>query len=540
MHGVGAQVLRERSFSPPHSFLKNSRKMKQQITYNETDGRRRPYLVSCDWLSISCQLTRNSDFTHEHLQSGYYVKEKGHGTKQWQHVADVLEADETPIGTIAWLPRRSSISQLAAVFKVENSVLYEQNFWDRVCAALLALGLRFVGISRMDIACDFNEFFNGLQAQTLIDGYISGKYVKVGLAKAYAFIDAGYHASHSDKGLAIHDRVPNFPGTDQLKRDEKWVSERNADIADSGLPLLQLQQARPIRAPRPAQVQSLTFGKAGNPVQVILYNKTKELQEVAMKRYIVENWRAARLDLSKPIWRVEIRLRSEACKLQNLCNGEIQALSLVDIVSQQQIEAIFTAYAEKYFKWFLFDGHEKIQNSPRQQLFSFTQEPVYRPKRRKVKKDASRYLRGLVGQLDKATFANTRSGNNLMALHCKRVADFFRNCFEGLDAVKMQQAKKDFLSGHIAVPMNETKHTDILYDGYSTERAIQIGADITEARRRLAGSLSLDDMYRRSQRSEINWDNIADDTWVDEDVCRSINESIINTIFSPSSNLDYD
>lgn len=514
--------------------------MSQQITYNPTDKRRRPYLVSCDWLSVSVQLTPNSDFSKEHLQSGYYVREKGYGTKQWQHVAEVEEADSTPIGTLAWAPRRSGISPLAGVFKVENAVLYEQNAWDRVCAALLALGLRFCGISRMDIACDFNEFFGGLQAQSLIDGYVSGQYVKVGLARAYAFIDGTYHVSDKGDTCEVYDRAPNFPGSDQLKRDEAWVSARNAEIADSGLPHLEVTPAKKVRRARPAQIQSLTFGRASNPVQVILYNKTKELQEVAMKRYIVDNWRAARLDLTRPVWRVEIRLRSEACKLENLINGEIQSLSLIDIVTQEQIEAIFASYAEKYFKWFRYDGHEKIQNSPRQQLFSFDKEPVFRPKRAKIKKDASRYLRGLVGQLDRAAINNVRAGNNLMALHCRRVRDFFVRSFEGLENLRDMNAKKEYLAGRIMQPMDGIRHHETLYDGYDADTATKIGAGLLASYRRLCGSIALDDRYRRAKRAEIDWDSPTLEPEIDLAAVDSINESIINTIFNSPKNLTYD
>lgn len=513
--------------------------MSKNISYNPADKRRRPYLVSCDWLSVSVRLTPLADYTQERMPSGYLVRQKGYGTKQWQHIAEVYEADETPVGTLAWLPRRAGISPLAGIFKVDNQVLYEQGAWDRICAALIALGLKFVGISRLDLACDFNEFFNGLQAQTLINGYLSGDYVKVGLNKAYAFIEPGTHTTtKSDDEFSVYDRIPNYEGTKQRERDEKFIAERNAEIADSGLPLLDFKQAVKLRKPKPAEVQSLTFGKASNPVQVILYNKSKELREVKMKRYIVECWKRAGLDLSRSVWRVEMRLRSEATNLENLCNGEIQSLSLVDVVSQQQFEAIFAAYAEKYFKWYRFDGHDKIQNSPRQQVFSFDSEPVFRPKRRKVKKDASKYLRGVVSQLDKAVFQNVRQGNNLMALHCKRVRDFFADSFDGLSAIRDHDAKQKFLAGHVGQPSDASKHTSLLFDGYDAERAIAIGAEVTEARRRLQRSEGLIAQYIRTQQRTILDDYSTPP--VDPGVVESIQQAIINSIFTSSKNIDYD
>lgn len=515
--------------------------MSKNISYNPTDKRRRPYLVSYDWMSVSVQLTRNFDPQREKQQSGYTLKPKPYGSKMWAHIAEVYEPDGTLLGTLAWEPRSTSISSLAGIFKAENQVLYESDMWDRICAGLLGLGVKFKNISRMDLACDFNEFFNGLHPQTLINGYISGEYVKVGLNRAYAFIDPNtYTTAHSDEDFKVYDRCPNFEGTKQRARDEKWVAERNEEIANSGLPLLEFKQCSRVNAPRAAHIQSLTFGRASNPVQVILYDKSKELREVKMKRYIVDNWRRAGLDLSRPVWRVEIRLRSEAAKVENLVNGEIQTLSLMDIVAQKQLEAIFTAYSEKYFKWYRFDGHAKIQNSPRQQVFSFDEAPVFRPKRAHQKKDATNYVRGLVSAIERAADANANAGNALTALHCNRVAKFFRDCYDGLNAVKAHDAREAYRRGHVAQPMDGLRHVQTVYDGYDADRAIQIGTEVTAAHQRLKGTLNLADQYERSVRSTINWDNLDEIDTAEQSVVDAINDAIISSIFSSPKNLTYD
>lgn len=514
--------------------------MSKDITYNPKDKRRRPYLVSCDWLSISIHTTPNFRPEKERQDSGYSIKPKPYGTKMWANVAEIFEPDGELIGTLAWHPRNTSITQLAGIMKYENKLLYEANMWDRICASLIGLGLKFKGISRLDIACDFNEFFNGLKPESLIAGYISGEYVKVGLNKAYAFIDPNTHTVAKDEDFMVYDRVPNFPGSDQRARDEKWVDERNKEIADSGLPHLTLKTARKVAKPQAAFIQSLTFGRASNPVQVILYCKSKELQEVKMKRHIVDCWKRAGLDLSRPVWRVEIRLRSEATKLENLANGEIQSLSLVDIISQRQFEAIYTMYAEKYFKWYRFDGHAKVQNCPRQQVFSFDAEPICRPKRVRVKKDSTPYIRGLVSAINKATAANIEAGNHLMALHCKRVADFFGDCFEGLSVARDNEAKVKYMKGLIARPMNETEHTAVMYDGYSMERAAAIAADVESARRRYrtrSGEGLVAQYIRTQQRTVL--DDFTSPS-VDPDVIDSIYDAIINSIFTTSKNLTYD
>lgn len=509
--------------------------MKQAISYNPKDKRRRPYLVSLDWLAVSGHMLRQFNPSTEVQPSGYIVKPYGHGTKQWMYLAEVFEPDKTLVGVLAWQPRDKQQNPSAAVLKMENQILYEKDWWDRTCAAMLGIGMSYANINRLDIACDFNEFFNGLRAQTLINGFIDLEYIKVGLAKAYAHIDGTYYAKDNGDSCTIYDRTPNFEGTVTRVKEQEYIAARNAEIEGSELPLLKFEQARKISPRGRVAFNSLTFGKAGKAVQAIIYNKTRELQEVKMKRYIVENWKAAGLDISRDVWRVEIRIRGAARELQNLENQDLVNLSLSDTASQLQIEEIFAAYAEKYFKWFRNTGHEKAQNNPRLQLFSFDHAPVFRPKRHHAKKDASNYVRGIVNQLDRGIKANEDAGNRLTALHFKRVRDYFKEIYDLAQVVKKESAEDAYRAGRFATEHDIVDNFGKLYAGLDSNKAVEIEAELSARARRLKEQTK-EDLQRaeRAMQLETDYPIFGDqDTQLELDL-------IIDSILSPKQNYTYD
>ena len=127
-----------------------------------------------------------------------------------------------------------------------------------------------------------------------------------------------------------------------------------------------------------------------------------------------------------------------------------------------------------------------------------------------------------------------------MALHCRRVRDFFVRSFEGLEYLRDVNAKKEYLAGRIMQPMDGIRHHETLYDGYDANTATKIGAGLLASYRRLCGSIALDDRYRRAKRAEIDWESPTLEPEIDLAAVDSINESIIDTIFNSPKNLTYE
>lgn len=518
--------------------------MKPPLTITDSDARRRPMLVSIDWLSISCRVTAQF-FSESPLQpTGYKVERYGNGTKEWQNIARVYEPDGTLLGTLTWKPRSAARPDSSAILQIDNTIFYEAEYWDRAVAAVLGLGLEYRGINRIDIACDFNEFYNGLKAQTLINGALTRKYLKCGLARAYGSIDFGYHVNDKNGIVQCYDRQlteheENYIGqlralamkpkklpevttpsatedalmatiadiyrqkeTDTYKRIEHaaaviraydtampinfclyaYVCSRNAEIDNTGLTPMQYRPLKLTSRPAPPTIDSLTFGRSGRNIQAIIYNKTRELKEVKMKSYIVDNWLRAGLDIKRDVWRVELRIRGKGTELVDLETEDEIKLSMTDLISKSQLETIFQAYAEKYFKWYRVDDHKKMQNMPRLPLLSFTGAPVIRPKHHHRVRIANRYVRNVVGTLGKMQAAAEEHGSRLQAYVLRRARDYMSELYEVGSVAEDAYIRKVYDDGKLyrrETPEEHVQHTESII----SERA-EIQAHIDRAKHR--------------------------------------------------------
>lgn len=337
----------------------------------------RPYQISIDWLSVSCDTTLF--FKPEEENEKYKLSDAGYGAKFWRKILKIeRKTDGRKIGVLCYENTQACNANLA-VLKFENELLYDKDCFEVVCDVILSLGLRFRGISRIDMACDFNEFHGGLTAPNLMSGYKKNKYLKGGTSK-YMLIGHHNYFAHGKDESTIYDQAPIFD--EKLREKEAArIEAANQELIAHGLPPISRTPPKRILAQdiQEHTIDSLTWGSRSNGVQVQLYNKTREMQEVAPKWYIVETWKNAGLDLSKDVWRLEIRITTRGKELRNSETGQEFRLSVIDVITQEQLEALFFSYCEKYFKWYRNDGHEKLQNCKRLKLFNIDFEPIVKP-----------------------------------------------------------------------------------------------------------------------------------------------------------------
>lgn len=420
------------------------------LKFNDDDGRCRPYVISLDWLSLRCQKTLF--FIPEGVnQSGYVLRDElKHGSRNWRQIREVYDPDGVMIGTLTFDPVSKNLDPDMVILKAENSLLYEADAVDRVCAAILGLGLEFKAISRLDVACDFNEFFNGLKAQSFFNKLWTGEYIKVGLSRAFAVLDFGYSANINprDNELVVTNRRPDYLNSNQVNAArEDYIKERNKDIYGSGLPLLQEEELKELKTVRGrARIDALTWGKTGRAIQVQMYNKTKELREVKMKKWIVDTWKAAGLDISRDVWRVEIRIQLQGKQLINCETGEPFSLSLVDLLTQEQVTEIFRSYADKYFKFYHDEGKVKIQNSTPVQLFSWCAPPVLRPKRT-AKGSPTKYIQSLANRIIAIGNEASKKGNKEVEHAAHVIAGVMAKAYGMSRLTDEEIAYQEFTSG---------------------------------------------------------------------------------------------
>ncbi|NDV59318.1 hypothetical protein [Bacteroides sp. 519] len=216
--------------------------------------------VNIDWLQLYCiapgppQLVIQS-LTHQ----GYTVNLRKHGTRHFRMLYDVCTTDSEPYLEVQADPfslksQGGIFLQGAMLIKLSNKFCYEQNAVSKLCDLLLTINIEIKSISRLDIACDFQYFDNGMKPSTLIRRFLKNELWKIGVTK-FTLI-----ANQSQNNIS-----PEY----------------------------------------------LRFGSGNSAASVYLYNKTKELTEVKEKPWIRDAW--SEMGYTKPdVWRLELSLKCDA------------------------------------------------------------------------------------------------------------------------------------------------------------------------------------------------------------------------------------
>lgn len=111
-------------------------------------------LVSLDWLALSCK-TSGSVSMSPSLPSGWSVLPQS-ATSVWSQRWFVLDAEGSKVATLLWQPRSVKfLDPSLALLEVANRWLYADGLDALIDLLTSAFCLSVVGISRVDICCDF-------------------------------------------------------------------------------------------------------------------------------------------------------------------------------------------------------------------------------------------------------------------------------------------------------------------------------------------------------------------------------------------------
>lgn len=388
------------------------------------DKNLRPYVISCDWLQLYLHKTSDFNPSAENL-FGYHFEDVGHGSKVFRNIYNVIEPTGEVLGNISVNPYSSRIPANSVIFKLENRVLYQPDYIERAFNFIACCGLRYRGITRIDIAYDSNELYGGLKHETLIKKYKANEYLKLGVNSYFEFCDAKYHLSIDKKGKKkLYDTNPSKKG------------QQGEEPA---------KQAKEIQNIPEHRVQSITWGSRSSDTQVQMYNKSKELKEVKMKHYIWDSWKAAGLDTERPVYRIEIRIVNEGKSIKNLKTGEKFSLSMNDIITQELLEQLFHDYAKKVFRFYHRRDIKKIQQMKEVKIFSLTNQTLLRPTRNTKKKDYTRMTKIVLNTIDKHIAENAKAGNT-MTIELERIKEYFMQSYDLEKWVKEREDEKEYLS----------------------------------------------------------------------------------------------
>lgn len=291
-------------------------------------------LVSVDWLSMTVRyFDINALLVHDH---GFIWHVRPYGSKQYRQIVDIdffdAEGISQPFGVFMFEPTLENWDRDLCSLKLANNLFYcdaGQLWQDLLTMFLCAYRLEVISITRCDLACDFLFLLNRVSGPQLVEKLKSCKWWKCGTSKCVEYYKMPYTIKSS-----------STEGEDESQID------------------IYLQQGQFV--PR---VESLTFGTMASDAQVCIYDKTLEIMRteqeiklpdriirVSAKEYIREAHKVAGVHSDeRHTWRVEIRLRNNACFLLDTSNGVERPLVVADL-QPKNLPHVFRMAADRYFR----------------------------------------------------------------------------------------------------------------------------------------------------------------------------------------------
>ena len=305
------------------------------------------YVLSIDWLAVHCYYYApgNDEETHRaanvwkpnedesakgELFGNYPFRYKlaPYGTRQFSKLYYVAMPNEEggwdDFAEVQCAPFSGILKPNSVIIRFVNRVLYRRDFWELAGAFLAGNSFTFVGISRIDICADFNDFAT-ISPKTLIEGFAAKKYRHVGRGQGKLFFTHGIGAEKDE-----HDRP----------------------IKDYGV-----------------RYTGLSFGTHTSDAHVYLYDKSEELKTQGDKPWIRDTWTAAGLDV-RHVWRLEVSIKSKGCKFKDKATNTKIEIDMERVTQGGELNKIYLTFADKMFSFVVNrKGITNITREPRIVLF---------------------------------------------------------------------------------------------------------------------------------------------------------------------------
>lgn len=327
--------------------------------------------VNIDWLEVYCLEVVNTPHNADYFKrQGYNVNVRNYGTPQYQQMFTIMGDDGFPFVEVRRDPY--SLRSQGGIFppnachiRLSNRACYARNPIQDLRKFLLLHNYNYQSLSRIDICLDFNTFDTGETPESFIRKYMREEISKINQSAFYQF---GKDISN----IYFHGR-------------DAWSTRI---------------------------INSIKWGTDKSSITTKLYNKSLEMEQVKRKFYIQDAWKAADLDLSKDIWRVEFSLNSSFKMLESkdkTYNSGQQAErdlhNLCNYDSREKLLRYFHILSSKYFHFknreLTASGNVKPKNRCSDHVCFKTSpdEQIYYPKRLTYQTEPTRTDKMLIKKL---------------------------------------------------------------------------------------------------------------------------------------------
>ncbi len=251
-------------------------------------------IPTLDWLQF------NFDGTFEESKK-YESKYLQMSTRIFKNIIEVWQK-KWRRATIVNQPFSSVIPPNTNLIKLDNRELYYTHPVNRLIEIGASYNLKYKSCSRIDIALDFNCFYNNLHPATMINNFLTNKFIKVGMK---TFIVQGKQSDNLD-------------------------------------------------------CHYLKFTSKKATISAYLYNKSKELRDVKKKNYIIKHWEDSGLNTNIDVWRLEFSIHTNKFNIINKNTGNIEQFDALLLDNEFYRKQLLTALINKYWNFKYKDNHKKI------------------------------------------------------------------------------------------------------------------------------------------------------------------------------------
>lgn len=273
--------------------------------------------INLDWLEVFCKEDPHQPIPAAFVSSqNVKVRSRAYGTPQYREMYCVLDETNLPILEVRRDPYLSAtgapiLAPGSCHLRLANRVLYTRNYLEPLRRFVAAFNLTICGLSRVDFARDFNTFKYGYRPENFTRNYMECRLAKLHQPTLAAYGKAEWGANYFN---------------------------------------------------------SLKWGSPQSMVTTKLYDKTLELDRPGHdKPYIREQWRAAGLDESRHVWRVEHSVRSSGKGFANREDGEFIPLDINHLSNRVEVLKFYKMLSDRYmdFRIVRHNRNGKLQRKDR-------------------------------------------------------------------------------------------------------------------------------------------------------------------------------
>lgn len=349
------------------------------------------YAISLDWLQFYCERPVGvipSGFTT--TKGLYEVERQSYSTNLWEDVY-IIKHRGREFATLCCNPRSDAMPARGCTLKLANRVLYSHEWLTESKQMMAEMGLRYKGITRVDVCYDCNRLAGGRSVPAFLMQYFS-------------------HAPYCEGHI--------------IRSGSRKVTI-NACRSNAGA----------------VEISAMRWGSKGSDIGAYCYNKSLELREVKDKPWIRETWEKAGLIdafneeewsklserekkraidngntgsyIKSSVWRFEISIKAHGKDLLNLDTGELFKLDINYFEQQNAVENLFYTYAAKVMDFRMSTGQTTIRNYPPLKIFEIDRKVTERPVRVSMFADTGRVEKMIVNRLEalQATYGDLSSAD---------------------------------------------------------------------------------------------------------------------------------